>query len=468
MITFPLFVIMTLLGPSDEQKEIITGLASHHVIVDAVAGSGKTTASLHIANTHPTQKILLITYNARLKLETRNRVALYNILNLEIHSYHSFGYHYYNICCMNDSGIAQTIEEGFLPTNKYYYDIVILDELQDMSFLYYKFVHKIINDMCLKPKLCLLGDIYQNIYSFNNADSRFLSMADHIFASGTWLKLALSMSFRLTDPMGIFVNTHVFKTDRIKTNKPGERIRYIICDAFKQTPYYELIFYLKRFKPEEIFVLAPSVRKGPRCSPIRVLANKMSKKGIPVYVPNSDEDKLDDEILKGKLCFSTFHQVKGLERKVVIVYSFDDSYYIYYNRDANKETCPNELYVAITRATECLSLIHHYQNDYLPFLDIKKLKETVWLQPFYRVKVLHKRNAKSNMGVGDMTKHLPTEVMQKIYDCLKFKRICAREKYINIPFKVKQRDGLMENVSDITGVAIPAYYEWLKMRQINN
>ena len=46
---------------------------------------------------------------------------------------------------------------------------------------------------------------------------------------------------------------------------------------------------------------------------------------------------------------STFHQVKGLERKVVIIMSFDAS--------QNHQDDP-VLYVASTRAEERLSLIH--------------------------------------------------------------------------------------------------------------
>ncbi len=41
--------------------------------------------------------------------------------------------------------------------------------------------------------------------------------------------------------------------------------------------------------------------------------------------------------MKDKLVFSTFHQVKGLERKVVIVYSFDDSYFDFYQRESNRK-----------------------------------------------------------------------------------------------------------------------------------
>ena len=37
------------------------------------------------------ERILLLTYNARLKQETRDRVKILGLGNLEVHSYHSLG-----------------------------------------------------------------------------------------------------------------------------------------------------------------------------------------------------------------------------------------------------------------------------------------------------------------------------------------------------------------------------------------
>ena len=80
--------------------------------------------------------------------------------------------------------------------------------------------------------------------------------------------------------------------------------------------------------------------------------------------------------LKNKLVFSTFHQAKGLERKIVIVFNFDGSYFKYFKKNSNPYECSNELYVAVTRAREHLILLHHYQNDFLPFIDQEELSNT--------------------------------------------------------------------------------------------
>ena len=50
--------------------------------------------------------------------------------------------------------------------------------------------------------------------------------------------------------------------------------------------------------------------------------------------PISDDAKLDDKIINNKIVFTTYHQSKGRERKVVILYSFDESYFTYYSYDS--------------------------------------------------------------------------------------------------------------------------------------
>lgn len=53
----------TLYPPSNEQLQVINNVSNNNMVVDAIAGAGKTTTILHIAKTHETKKILLITYN---------------------------------------------------------------------------------------------------------------------------------------------------------------------------------------------------------------------------------------------------------------------------------------------------------------------------------------------------------------------------------------------------------------------
>lgn len=76
--------------PSEEQRRIVEKLnQGYNVAVNSVAGSGKTTTSLHVARGG--QRTLLLTYNARLKDETRVKAKAAGLVNMEVHSFHAFG-----------------------------------------------------------------------------------------------------------------------------------------------------------------------------------------------------------------------------------------------------------------------------------------------------------------------------------------------------------------------------------------
>ena len=123
-----------------EQQNIINLLKQqNNVIVEAIAGSGKTTSNLFIAKSFSGSNILLLTYNAKLKIETRDKITSLNINNIETHSYHSFCVKYYNNKAYTDTEILKIIANNSNLKKVINYDIIILDEIQDISILYYKF-----------------------------------------------------------------------------------------------------------------------------------------------------------------------------------------------------------------------------------------------------------------------------------------------------------------------------------------
>lgn len=196
---------------STEQQLIIDNLKRGHVIVDAVAGSGKTTTARFIGKHFPDKSILLLTYSSRLKEDARSKLINTNI---EPHSYHSFFHKYYKRCS-RDEALLNIINKQEMP-RPYDYDILILDELQDMQELYYSAVIYLLNHMPKSVRLCLLGDKYQMIFGYNGADYRFLVLADKIFHHPKiqplkFYKSTLSTSFRLTHPMAQFINHSLLK-----------------------------------------------------------------------------------------------------------------------------------------------------------------------------------------------------------------------------------------------------------------
>jgi hypothetical protein len=375
---------------SEEQYNIIQNIINNNnIIVDSVAGSGKTTTSLQIGTYNCDKSILLLTYNSRLKTETRLKVEELkknNInIKMEVHSYHSFNVKYYNKTNYTDVGIVQTLKKN-IPINKHIeYQILILDEAQDITETFYKFICKIFKDTCNEfTQLCILGDKNQSIFDFNNADNRYLTFANKIFNFNTklWTITNLSTSYRITTQISNFINKHMLSYERLKAIKNGKTIKYMIIDTYKDhLSIYKQINNLVngqyKYTYSDIFILAPSVKS--ETTPIKLLANYLSIiKNINIYVSSDDNEIIDEELVKNKLVITTFHQVKGLERKIVFVTNFDNSYFEYYKKSANinRLICPNELYVSCTRALEILYLVHHKSKPKLEFLNMNNLTDS--------------------------------------------------------------------------------------------
>jgi hypothetical protein len=313
-----------------------------------------------------------------------------------------------------------------------------------------------------------MGDRKQSIYAFNNADSRFLTMSPQIFTTGRqWDQALLSTSYRMTNQMAMFLNQCCQGALPIKAIKDGPKVKYMICDTYGGKPLQEIKKYLNQgYHNQDIFVLTPSVRS--ERSPVRHLANQLTKAGIAIYVPTTDEEKLDDDVLKGKIVFSTFHQVKGLERPVVMVFSFDHSYYTFYAKDIPSHEynqIPNTLYVAITRAKEQLILLHDNKHDYLEFLRRSNLSSnycSVEQSGCFCPKIEKSCGKKKEIPVTELVKYVPVAVIDQCIDCLTVEKVKINTEVecLDIPIKTKQ-DNLYESVSEITGSAIPSYYEYM-------
>lgn len=287
-----------MINASAEQLIIAQNINNHNIIVEAVAGSGKTATTEHIAILHPDDSILLLTYNKRLRLETKARADALNLENLTVHNYHSFAVKFYHNSCHNDSALKNYITHP--PKKSFRFSTLIIDEIQDMTELYYKFVIKIIKDNQYIPTIYILGDRYQSIYNFNGADARYIVHGDQLFNfNGTpWSRLKLSETFRVSYEHVQFINKCMLKEDRMVSNKyTKSKPFYLICDAFGKRPFTVVMDYLKKYSCSDIFVLAPSIRS--EGSPVKGLANSLTKNGINIYMPISDEEKLDEDIIKG-------------------------------------------------------------------------------------------------------------------------------------------------------------------------
>ncbi len=48
---------------------------------------------------------------------------------------------------------------------------------------------------------------------------------------------------------------------------------------------------------------------------------------------------------------------------MVIIFGFDSSYKEFYNKNIIEDNLDNQLYVALTRAKQCLYLVQHHKNN---------------------------------------------------------------------------------------------------------
>jgi superfamily I DNA and RNA helicase len=495
-------VRVALPAPSEEQARIISLVKQgKNIIANCVAGSGKTTTSLllagsfltnslsditlNIANIMPEKRILLVTYNAELKKDTRKRIKKYGITNIDVHSFHSLALKYYLPECNTDGHLASIVRDNIPLQVETNFDIIILDETQDMTPEYYQFISRFLKDTQRTDlQFLILGDEEQCIYDFpqKGADSRFLTMADQLFESShPWERCTLSISYRLTKAVEYFVNEVLGGNQRIQSAKDtGNPVVYIKGNAFVDVvPFLvEEVMRLKQEKNyewEDFFLLAPSVKKGMNekgdAKPIMLLENALKARGIPILIPTSDEQELTEEDTKGKFVFSSFHQSKGRERKVVILMDFSTTMYFTF-RTAPTAVCPRVLKVACTRPMEHLYLWGEdpLRNGPLPFLNFEALQNKPEYIKIVNVSQNDKRKRRVDTNavprrdtfikhVTELIKFVPERVIYKCMELLGEEIIRPAQENIQLEKRIQTNAGLSEAVSDLTGIAISIKYE---------
>jgi hypothetical protein len=463
--------------PSDEQIKIIELIQNNNnVVVDSVAGAGKTTTLIFIAQHNPDKNILQITYNKQLKLEVRNKMKKCELNNIEIHTYHSLAVKYYDPMCYTDDNIIGVLDNDKPIKNFSKYDIIVIDEVQDMTPNYYELIYKFMNDINFTSNILVLGDIYQGIYEFKNADVRFLSLSRKIWNKNKFIEMTLNQSYRVTKQIAWFVNNVMLGYNRIISHKESiHKIYYYKKNIHNiHNALFNKIksFFNMGYKPEDIFILSPSLKSAK--NPIKKLENIFVKNNYPVYFSRNDEEGIDEKIIAGKIVFTSFHQSKGRERKIVLVFGFDDTYFDFFAKEKSKMSCPSELYVAITRSSEILIIIDHIHNPSLSFLkmtndDLKNNINIEYISEELKTKKKQKNDDHINITnihnttINDLTSYLSestlrviTPLINMIFEINKSPTI---ETTIDMPLNVTMKNGLVEDVSDLNGLIIPAIYE---------
>jgi len=474
---------------SDEQQTILDEVRDgHNVMVDAVAGTGKTTLILSIARELPDKRILQLTYNASLRKDVKDTIAKQELTNIQVHTYHSLAKRYYLSTGYTDTEIRRLLFKNTPPKeNIAEIDLLVLDECQDMTLLYFQLMVKFVKDYNKPIQLLILGDYMQGLYEFKGADIRFLTLADIIWSNFVLLrtnvfkKCTMKMSFRITNQMRSFVNNVMLGEPRMDACRDAENVVYIRNSRYNicKVVFAEITRLIEQgVKPCEIFILGNSV-KGSN-SNIRNLENTLVEKNIPCHVPMLENEKMDDRVIDGKVVFSTFHSVKGRQRKYVFVVGFDNSYLKYYARGLPRDVCPNALYVSATRATHGLYLLEtagYSNNRPLDFLKKNhiEMKQCDYITFKGNHQSIFPDDEQDEQFANLIKKHIitPTELVRFISESVIenispiIDRIFVKESdntlTLEIPTVILTKKGFYEEVSDLNGIAIPCmYYDYLK------
>ena len=494
-------------APSEEQQEIHAQLKRGiNVVVDACAGSGKSTTVLSLAKAMPRKQFLHITYNSMLRKEFQENVRKWGLTNLEVHTFHSLCVKYFTSTGNTDAGLRTTLAARTatnVPIPKYH--IVVLDEVQDTTPLYFHFVRYFLSTIRPKPKLqiLLLGDYRQGLYEFKGSDVRFLTHAHRIWAGYPLLKhphefaqCTLRMSYRVTRPMAQFVNDVMLGDTRLLACRDGVPVSYFrhARHNLERMVTYQIrqILLQPGNSPSDIFVLGASV-KGAN-SLLRRIENALVEADIPCHVPRVEDgagsDRMDERVIQGKVVFSTFHTVKGRQRKYVFVTGFDQSYFTLYDRSSDARTtgvpreCPNTLYVATTRATHQLFVLEtnqhttdrpleflrktHHEMVQAPYIEFKGTPQTLFYE--HDEATAAERTKQSNthyLTPTDLTRFVPETVLDVLTPILKRLFVTLRPpstEPLMLPNVITVRSSALvetesyEDVSDINGVALPCLW----------
>jgi AAA domain len=485
---------------SEEQLYICNSVEEgKNVIVDACAGSGKSTTVLSTCRFMPQTNFLILTFNRALRFETREKVNHLNITNAEVHTYHSLAVLYYDKNAHTDNQLMNVInnEKPLLRKPKKLYDIIVIDEAQDMSRIYYDFIKKFTCDLNHPFLLLVLGDYRQCLYEFKGSDVRYLTRSEFLWKNNPllknpddWVYASLKTTYRLTNQMAYFVNNVLLGEQKLNACRNGPPVKYFVS-TFNQIPdevfgfIYRIVKTEKSGKYDDFFILSPSIKKSEL---IKKIENKLVANNIPCHIPLIEDSEMDERVIENKVVFCTFHSSKGRQRKYVIVLNFDNTYFDYIASNKPRNICPNTIYVATTRATHQMYIYEQirykknenpqktiYSFDFLKLdhPEIQSFPANQYIEfinnvpsqiPKYTAPTITNGDKEPlyNTSPTDLTKFLSYKVIETIFPIidtiwqLEYKDPVE----IFIPNIIQTSTGY-EDVCDLNGIVIPLiYYDW--------
>ena len=341
----------------EQQNFIDLCISGKNLLVDACIGSGKTT-SIQVLCVQPEMKgkrILYLTYNTLLKLDAKEKIQ--NI-NVQVTNYHGYVYGVLvnsGIKCGVSDLIQQfNRQQPKLPKN---FDIIIIDEYQD--------IEQEIAEMLLYVKkqnpgvqIVAVGDMQQKIY-----DKTTLNVPDFIDELlDDYEALRFTKCFRLNAEHAAMLG-RIWRKDIVGVNQN--------CKV-TEMDFDEVVTYLSQQNPADILCL------GKRTGKMSMALNELEE-SYPeifnkqtVYASISDEDRSGVSPSNDTAIFTTYDSSKGLERKICVVFDFDEAYWkIRLDMPEQSYSILRNIFcVAASRGKEQIIFV---KNSEYPFLTEKRI-----------------------------------------------------------------------------------------------
>jgi ATP:corrinoid adenosyltransferase len=201
---------------SDEQKIVIDAYARGESFkVLAAAGVGKTSTLVEACRRSTKGKVWIIEYNRLLREDAEEKVK--DMEHVTAYNYDSIMVKYYDSHAPDtgfDVALKTLLDKNTRPIATFDFDTLILDELQDMTSMFFKFINKLIRDRLSEAagplQLILIGDLKQMIYGYREATSVFLTGCDDAMfgniASHSLPTKSINRTRRFGEPLCSLVN----------------------------------------------------------------------------------------------------------------------------------------------------------------------------------------------------------------------------------------------------------------------
>ena len=353
---------------TNEQQSIIQDTKSH-LIVTAVAGSGKTTtigakAKYLIDNGIYPREIAIITYSRALGDELRSKMPR----GVNARTIDSFCY-----SCLPDLGDTSKrdniknfkthiMDRNILHHNFSGLRYLFVDESQDLNK---ERTNVILYLIAKLPKLIvvLIGDPYQQIYEGLGSSSKYMmEISDYltIHSKLNVSQLCLSYNFRSENIQLLNIQTKLLEmTPPIRSGCSNQYeqpaiVHYVKTFTLNDDAYVDYIYNLvdtmlkQGINGRDICILNPS-------GSIRSDKDTASKKLLTTIRSKLEEDFNNNQLYKDLECthieIDTVHSMKGKEKDHVIVINVAEASYGF------KPDALNLFYVAVSRARHSLHLV---------------------------------------------------------------------------------------------------------------